>query len=45
MGLANVADRLKTLYEDRASLELEPRPGGGSRATVRIPRNLSRNGE
>jgi two-component system LytT family sensor kinase len=38
LGLANVAERLKTLYRDRASVILEPREGGGSRVTVLIPR-------
>ena len=38
LGLANVAERLKTLYHDRASVCLEPREGGGSRVTVLIPR-------
>ncbi len=38
LGLANIADRLRTLYRDAASITLEPRAGGGSRATVLIPR-------
>ena len=38
MGLANVAERLSTLYQDRASVQLEAREGGGSRVTVLIPR-------
>ena len=38
LGLANIAERLKTLYPDRASVTLEPRVGGGSVATVIIPR-------
>jgi two-component system LytT family sensor kinase len=38
LGLTNVAERLATLYQDRASVALEPREGGGTRATVRIPR-------
>jgi two-component system LytT family sensor kinase len=37
MGLANVRERLKTLYEDRATLVIEPRTGGGTRATLMIP--------
>ena len=37
-GLTNIAERLRTLYQDRASVTLEPRPGGGSRATILIPR-------
>ncbi len=39
VGLANVADRLRTLYQERGSVRLEPRPGGGSRATVIVPRS------
>ena len=39
VGLSNVADRLATLYQDRASLTLAPRPTGGTRATIRIPRS------
>jgi two-component system LytT family sensor kinase len=38
LGLTNVAERLRTLYHDRASVILEPRDGGGSRVTVLIPR-------
>lgn len=38
LGLANIAERLKTLYQDRASVSLEPREQGGSVATVLIPR-------
>jgi two-component system LytT family sensor kinase len=38
MGLTNICKRLRTLYADRASLTFEPREGGGSRVTVRIPR-------
>jgi two-component system LytT family sensor kinase len=39
LGLANVAERLRTLYQDRATLLLEPRDGGGTRATLLIPRD------
>jgi two-component system, LytTR family, sensor kinase len=39
LGLANVAERLATLYQDRANVTLEPREGGGSRVTVLIPRS------
>jgi two-component system LytT family sensor kinase len=39
LGLRNVAERLATLYQDRASVQLERREGGGSRAKVRIPRS------
>jgi two-component system LytT family sensor kinase len=38
IGLSNVAERLKTLYRDRASMEIEPREAGGSRVTLLIPR-------
>jgi two-component system LytT family sensor kinase len=38
VGLANVAERLATLYQDRASVALEAREGGGCRVTVLIPR-------
>jgi len=38
VGLANVTDRLRTLYQDRAGLRLEPREAGGTRASVTIPR-------
>ena len=38
VGLANVQERLATLYQDRASIAMEERPGGGCRVTVRIPR-------
>ncbi|HEX3942568.1 MAG TPA: histidine kinase [Rhizomicrobium sp.] len=38
VGLINVAERLKTLYHDRASVRLEPREGGGARAIVTLPR-------
>jgi two-component system, LytTR family, sensor kinase len=38
LGLANVAERLQTLYQDRAGVTLSARPGGGSIASVVIPR-------
>jgi two-component system LytT family sensor kinase len=41
VGLANIADRLRTLYRDRAGVALEAREGGGCRATVRIPRDAA----
>ena len=44
LGLANVAERLSTLYQDRAGVTLEPRPAGGSRVVVRIPRGEVRRG-
>ena len=39
VGLANIADRLRTLYRDQASVTLEAREGGGAVATVRIPKD------
>jgi two-component system LytT family sensor kinase len=39
VGLTNVAQRLKTLYWDRASLSFEPRPAGGSCVTLLLPRS------
>ena len=38
VGLENVAQRLTTLYQDQGRLALEPRPEGGTRVTVLIPR-------
>jgi len=38
VGLTNVAERLATLYQDRASVTMEARAGGGCRVTVVIPR-------
>jgi len=37
VGLANTRERLATLYGSAASLTLEATPGGGARATIRIP--------
>lgn len=37
VGLKNVADRLRTLYRDRAGVRLEPRAAGGSLVTILIP--------
>lgn len=39
LGLANIAERLQTLYQDRAAVHLSQRDGGGSIATVMIPRS------
>jgi len=36
-GLANTRERLRTLYGDRASLEIVAAPGGGTIARLRIP--------
>ena len=38
VGLTNVAERLATLYQDRASVVMEAREGGGCLVTVLIPR-------
>jgi sensor histidine kinase YesM len=37
VGLKNIAERLKTLYDGRASLRVEMSPGSGSRVTILIP--------
>jgi two-component system LytT family sensor kinase len=39
VGLTNVAERLRTLYRDRASVTLEAREGGGVRATILLPKD------
>ena len=39
LGLTNVAERLKTLYRDQASIRFEPRESGGSCVTLLIPRS------
>jgi two-component system LytT family sensor kinase len=39
VGLANISDRLRTLYGGRAAVTLERREEGGARATVRIPKD------
>jgi LytS/YehU family sensor histidine kinase len=38
LGLKNVADRLRTLYQDRASVTMEAREAGGCRVTLVLPR-------
>jgi two-component system, LytTR family, sensor kinase len=38
VGLTNVAQRLTTLYQDRAHISLEPRDTGGTSVTVFVPR-------
>jgi LytS/YehU family sensor histidine kinase len=44
-GIANTRERLYTLYGDRASLEVAPRPEGGTAARMRIPwRDLAAKG-
>ena len=40
VGLANVRERLRTLYGDAAVLEIGSRPGGGVVATIRLPYRL-----
>lgn len=37
LGLANTRERLRTLYGDAASLELQDAPKGGTRASVELP--------
>ena len=36
-GLGATRERLETMFDERASIELAPRPEGGTRAVVRIP--------
>ncbi len=38
LGLANVTERLRTLYQDRASVTLEARQAGGTSVVLLIPR-------
>jgi signal transduction histidine kinase len=37
VGLANVRERLKALYNGRAELIISVPPGGGTRATIKVP--------
>ena len=37
IGLANVRERLRLLYGERAALEITVRPGGGTMVAVRLP--------
>lgn len=37
LGLANVRDQLRGRFGDRASLQVVSRPGGGVRASIRMP--------
>jgi sensor histidine kinase YesM len=37
VGLANVRERLKALYDDRAELIISVSPEGGTRATIKVP--------
>jgi len=41
VGLANIHQRLQLLYGRAAALRVEPAPGGGVLATLRIPRKAS----
>ncbi|MCI0628700.1 MAG: ATP-binding protein, partial [Acidobacteria bacterium] len=37
IGMANVAERLKVLYGDVASMRIDDRPGGGTCVTLELP--------
>jgi sensor histidine kinase YesM len=37
IGMANVAERLKVLYEDTAKMMIENREGGGTLIRLRLP--------
>jgi LytS/YehU family sensor histidine kinase len=37
IGLANIRARLQSLYQDDHRFELEPAPGGGTRARIELP--------
>jgi sensor histidine kinase YesM len=41
VGLANVRERLRALYRDRAELLIDLPPGGGTRATIKLPYEVS----
>jgi signal transduction histidine kinase len=41
IGLANLTARLRLLHGARARFSLEPQPGGGVRAAIRIPDDLA----
>ena len=38
VGLENVAQRLKTLYQDQGRMTIEVRQAGGTRVTILLPR-------
>jgi sensor histidine kinase YesM len=38
VGLANIAQRLTTLYQSRARISLEARETGGTSVTILVPR-------
>ena len=42
VGLTNVRERLHALYGDRAELIIAVPPGGGTRATIRVPYEIAR---
>ena len=41
VGLANIRERLKALYGDRAELIIGVPPAGGTRATIRVPYEIA----
>jgi LytS/YehU family sensor histidine kinase len=41
VGLANVRERLKALYEDRAELIISVPPAGGTCATIKVPYEIA----
>src|SRR5436309_4562036 len=41
VGLANVRERLKALYKGRAELIISVPPGGGTRATIKVPYEIA----
>lgn len=41
IGLANTRERLATLFRDRATIAVEPRPSGGTRVTIELPMSVS----
>jgi len=41
VGLANIRERLKALYNDRAELIVSVPPAGGTCATIRVPYEIA----
>ena len=41
VGLANIRERLKTLYKDRAELIISVPPSGGTCATIKVPYEIA----
>ena len=41
VGLANIRERLKALYNDRAEMIIEVPSTGGTRATIKVPYEVS----